>query len=192
MRRFIERILGQQSPRRGDGFVAGLLLKEGPECLAGAVSKSLPFYSEPLLERRIAHVQAIEQITPVEFGGCRKGPGRGFFDQTVEAHGVNLDGVRINANRITLGNQRRRIEIRQRLTELGECLSQAGARLWFPTVAPQQARQLLTRLRFPRRQGKKGQQGLGLPRADRDLPGLIVAGGEPAQQVKPESDPALP
>jgi hypothetical protein len=96
-----------------------------PASLPGAASKSLPFDSKPPLERRIAHVQTVEQIAPIEIGRLNQRLGRSGIDQMLEPPGIDLDGRRIEADAITLGGQERRVGISQHLAQFGEHLAKA-------------------------------------------------------------------
>ena len=111
----------------------------------------------------------------------------GVVGQTLERDRVHLDALGIERDRVTPGDQNTIARHAQRLAQLTQGLPQAGARLRFAPVAPQQADELLARAGAPGFQRQVRDQRPGLAALDLQCIARSQVCREPAQQINMKS-----
>jgi hypothetical protein len=144
MGRFLQGVQRQQAPRRGNRALrralrrarCHLLVEPVSHGLAGTLVQALAFRPQPFLEGGIVHQQAVEKLALIEINRSFEGFGGAFTDRALEGHGVDFDRIGIERHGLAPGDQRRWIGVAQRLAQLAQRLTQAGARLFFAAVAP--------------------------------------------------------
>ncbi len=107
--------------------------------------KSLALIEEPLLEGRAADALALEKLTPIKIGSALKVFSGSRSDERLEGHGIDLDSLGPEHNRLTVSDER---TVAQGLAKCREGLAQAAARLFVSSVAPQERCEPFARLRF--------------------------------------------
>src|SRR5262245_10223854 len=113
-----------------------------------------PFASEPLLEGRILHANAIEQIAAVKPGSSAQFVGSIRTCKSLELKRIDIDSRSVKRNCVMVRREWRRTEVGQRVPQLSQRLAQAIARLLVAPVTPQQVCQLVAAPRSPHGQGQ--------------------------------------
>jgi hypothetical protein len=107
----------QQPEGGGECSVLGPDLELVGERLLTGVERHAPelltLGQQPLVERRLAEVEPVEQVTAVEAAGRREGVGTAVSDEPSEAHHVHIDTVEVERDRVALDGQARELGLGQ-------------------------------------------------------------------------------
>ncbi len=153
-----------------DGALAGLqrlfgtasgqiLFAEPHHGAKGKIQQSLAFTSQPFVPALLAYANVVDQPTPVEIGCRAQRIPATVTDQGLELADVASDGRRIERYDLTIALQS---VLAEHFAQPEQSLAQVLPGLRVEAGAPQQGRQLLTRLRPGRVAGQIGQQACKL------------------------------
>ena len=165
MHGLLQRIEGQQpygglNPAFGLA-TARLLGQQLAENLQRQLPQSLALYGDPLLERRLVHIEAFDEVAAVQVRGLLQGVGGAFGKQALEGGYVDVHRGWIECNGPAPGHQDWRSGGRQCLVENVHGLPQALVCLLVAGLAPQQGCQVVARIGLARAQPQVRQQRLG-------------------------------
>ena len=116
-------------------------LQHGLGAVQEPAAKALALDEKPFLERRIANIQTLEQVTTIEGGRRGNSVQRSLSDETLEFPHVGGDRRIIERERRTIGQDRQRNCRPETRSESAERLLQAVPCLLLGPVTPQQSAQ---------------------------------------------------
>jgi hypothetical protein len=167
----LEGIEGKESEGgtdRGFGRAGRTLVREQPgHGLERELPQPLPLEGEPLLERRLRHAEAGQEVALVEGDRARRMVGVAGGRVTLERRHIGDDDRRVQGNRAGLEADCGRVG-GQAPAKSEERLPEGGPRPRLRRVAPEERRQLVPRVRPARRKRQIGEQCLGFPGRQRD------------------------
>jgi len=132
-----------------------LLFAESHHGAKGEVQQSLAFTSEPFVPALFTHGNVVDEPAPVEIGRRAQRITAALTDQDLEPADIAQDGCRIDRYDLAVALQG---VFAEHFAQPGEGLTQVLLGLRVEVGAPQQRRQLLTRLRPGCGAGQVGQQ----------------------------------
>ena len=150
--------------------------------LAGEIVETRPLGPDPVLERCLLDVEALDQATTVKPRRLGQGVGRAFRRKPHEMAGVDVGGVGVQPNVIAVRQQNPRLGIVKSLAQFGDALTEALAGLFLEAVAPKERRQPVPRLRLAGVERQVGQKRPRLPAGKADLAAGAVPDLEPAEK----------
>src|SRR5262245_60370445 len=170
------------------------MLQQRGENVDGSFPKARPFAAKPLFERLLADVEAIQQISSVECSRLFEIPRSAPGGEPFKLWDIDIHGRRIERHPIGLDHQDSRMKAGDCTPEGAQALAQALSSLFLPGTGPEHRCQLVSRVFLFRSYRQVCEQGLGLPRRERQAP-LIEASlksskepkGEERHSVFPES-----
>ena len=138
--------------------------------LTRQVAQALPFHQQPFVERRIAEIEAVQQIAAIERRRAREALDRALADQLLELRHIDRNRCPLQAQEVTIGEERRRLHAIERFSQLEDGLLQAVPRLTVAAVTPEQPGQLVARSRLAGWDCQNGEQRALLASGYVDLP----------------------
>ena len=134
----------RQRPRRGAGE------SEFLHDARGESAETLALGAQPFLELGGHAIDAVQEVAAVQ--GGRPAAGTRLRRQARKVDGVDRDAVRQQRHRVAVGVHGIEARLPERLTDPGQRLLQAVARLRLGAIAPQQAGKAVAGLRLSGRQ----------------------------------------
>ena len=146
----------REQPRRRVHRALGLarLALEGEQSgqdLERELAQTRPLGAQPVLERLLRDADALEQVALVQRDGLLEGLRGAAGREALELLHVHLDGGRVEGQGVVIHDENRRLGRGQRPAQGDEGLTEALPGLLVAGVAPEQARQLVARMRPARR-----------------------------------------
>ncbi len=190
VRALLQRIEGEQSPRRLDGRLdratLHLLGQEPRQGLQDQLTETVALGPEPALEGLLVDAQPVEERTFVERDGGSEGGGGPLANQALEARDVHIDGGGVDGDRLRLDDEAGIFCRREDLADTKDGLSEALSRLALADVAPEEGSQAFPRMRAAGPEGEICQEGLRLPSREGERARLqpeVEAAQEPETQA---------
>ena len=148
------------------------------------LAQPLALPQQPLLERCFVHREPAEQIALVERRRPLQRRRRRLPHEALERRGVHLHRRRVQGQRVAVLPHRR--DGADRLADREQRLAQARARRLLADAAPEQARELVARVRPAERQREIGEQRLGLAGGQGDRRARVEPGLKAAEERETE------
>src|SRR4030095_242575 len=101
-------------PRRGRARLVVRAARDVPsdqlsQRLARQIAQALPFHQQPFVERRIAEIEAVQQIAAIERRRAREALDRALTDQLLELRYIDSNRCPLQAHELTIREERRRL-----------------------------------------------------------------------------------
>ena len=136
------------------------MVREQPrQGLEGQLPQPLALRQQPLLERRVLDSEPLEQVTPIERRRLLEPRGGAPGDQPLEDRDVDLHRTRVDRDGLSVLDE---AAGGQGPADLEQRLAEAVSGSPCGRLAPEQRRQLVTRLRLAGMEGEVGEERLVL------------------------------
>ena len=196
VRRLLQRVQRQQFERGLHRCLCGprlsLMRQQLRQPLQRQLPQPLPLGDEPLLEQRLVHGEAGEQVALVERGGLLQRLGRALGHQPLEGRDVDIDHGAIQGESFALEQERRRPRLAKCLANREECLAQARPRRLLPDFSPEQCCELVAGVRLAQGDREVAQQRLSLLSRQGERRARLQPGLEAAEKAKVETRHSSP
>ncbi len=152
----------------------------------GEFAKPLPLARHPLVEPRLRQSEAFQEIAAKE-RRCPLQPVRGrLIHQPFERRNVDLHGIRVEAERISLVAEQALGRLTQRATQRKDALPKAVPRSLVGGAAPEERRQLVPGMSDPGRHGQNRQQRSTLAGRKLESDAGLEGRGEASEERDPD------
>jgi hypothetical protein len=151
--------------RRVYGALAYEPCEETAERLDRQLAQPLALRDQPLLERRLADGESLEQVAPVEIDRLFRGLDRARGRETLERGGVHVHRAFGEHHAVVVDHEGRRL--RQRPSQHEQRFTEVLAGTTVVDVGPQQSGELVSGLALRWVEGQVGQKRLNLAPAER-------------------------
>src|SRR5215467_6261577 len=186
MHRLAQRLDGEESDGRLNcGLEIGgrdLDRKKLPQNVKSPLPQTGALRPQPILEWRLAQRESHQQVTGVEGRSALKGLARAPVRQLLEHGHVHLYPIRVQRETVALGQERRRLSIGQRPTQLDQSLPEAVPGLLRRHVTPEQGHERFAWTDEARAKSKVGEQSPRLPAREDESLSRAQAGFKPAEE----------